>query len=144
MRRVNMLGEIGRFAATPARSGILLAGLGLLVWIGLSVWAGLSSTEFGFRLREAWDTPAYFYLGLPLMVSGVAAAAFMRPERAWRWPLWLVAGHQAGVLLMGLGKQSGLSLLILTPILALMLAAFFAIPAMLGSFAGRRLGERAY
>ena len=144
MRRVDMLGEIGWFAATPARSGILLAGLGLLVWIGLSVWAGLSSTEFGFRLREAWDTPAYFYVGLPLMAAAVTAAAFFRPERAWRWPLCLVAGHQLGVVLIGLGMQSDLSLFILTLILSIMLAAFFAIPAMLGSLAARRLGVRVY
>jgi hypothetical protein len=139
-----MLGEIGRFAATPARSGILLAGLGLLVWIGLSVRAGFASSEFGFQLREAWDDPAYFYVGLPLMAAAVTAVAFFRPDRAWRWPLCLVAGHQAGVLLIGLGVQSELSLLILTLILSVMLAAFFAIPAMLGSIVARRLGERAY
>ena len=141
MRRVNMLGEIGRFAATPAGSATSLAGLGLLVWIGLSIWAGMSSSEFGFRLREAWDSPAYFYVGLPLMAAAVTAAAFFRPERAWRWPLCLVAGHQLGVLLIGLGVQSELSLLILTLILSIMLAAFFAIPAMLGSLAARALGE---
>jgi hypothetical protein len=143
MRRVNTLGDFRRFAETPAGTGFLLAGLGLVVWVGLSVWGGIA-VESGFRLGEAWDTKAYFYVGLPLMVSAVALSAFIRPERAWRWPLWLVAGHQVGVLAVGLGMQSGLSLLILTLILAVLLAAFFAIPAMLGSLAARRLGERAY
>ncbi len=143
MRRVSRLREAGLLAATPAGTGILLAGTGLVVWTGLSVWAGFSRSELGFRLREAWDTPAYFYAGLPLMVTAVAIAGFIRPERAWRWPLWLVAGHQAGVLLVGLGMQSELSLLILTLLLAIMLTGFFEIPAMLGSLAGRRLGARA-
>ena len=144
MRRVNALDEAKRLAATPAVAGIVLAALGLVVWTGLSVWAGFATTELSFRLREAWDTPAYFYVGLPLMVSAVAIAGFIRPERAWRWPLWLVAGHQAGVLLVGLGMQSELSLLILTLMLAIILTGFFAIPAMLAALAARRLGARAY
>ena len=78
------------------------------------------------------------------MALAVGFAAFMRPERAWRWPLWLVAGHQTGVLLVGLGMQSGLSLIILTLILAVLLAAFFFVPALLGSMAARWLAERAY
>jgi hypothetical protein len=47
-------------------------------------------------------------------------------------------------MLVGLGMQSAPSLLILTIILAILLAAFFAIPAMLGAMAARVLGERAY
>ncbi len=144
MRRIKTLGEFRQLAATPAGTGILLAGLGLVVWIGLSIWGGFATSESGFRLREAWDTPAYFYFGLPVMVSAVAVAAFIRPARAWRWPLWLVAGHQLGVLLVGLGMQSGLSLIILTLILAVLQAAFFAIPALLASMAARLLTERAY
>jgi hypothetical protein len=73
----------------------------------------------------------------------VAFAAFVRPRRAWRWPLWLVGGHQAGVLLVGLGMQSALSVIILTMIIAVLLAAFFTIPAMLGSFAARMVTQRA-
>jgi hypothetical protein len=116
----------------------------MIVWIGLSVWAGIPTTEAGFRMREAWDSAAYFYLGVPVMTLAVAAAAFLRPERAWRWPVWLVAGHQAGVMIVGLGMQSGLSLVILTVILAILLAALFAVPAFLGSLAARHLMERAY
>jgi hypothetical protein len=143
MRSVSNSGDIGRLAASPAGMGILLAATGLLVWTGLSIWGGVGSPE-GFRLREAWDTNAYFTIGIPIMALAVAAASFVRPRRIWRWPLWLVAGHQLGVLLIGLGMQSGLSLILLTLILAILLAAFFAIPALLGSMAARRLMQRAY
>jgi hypothetical protein len=121
----------------------VLAAMGLFVWIGLSVWAGIAA-EDGFRLREAWDSSAYFYLGVPMMALAVAAAAFLRPQRAWRWPIWLVAGHQAGVMIVGLGMQSGLSLVILTIILAILLAALFAVPAFLGAIAARHLAPPAY
>ena len=143
MNRINTLGDVTRVAGTPVGTGFLLAGLGLAVWIGLSIWGGIIA-ESGFRLREAWDTAAYFYFGLPLMVVAVGLSGFARPDRPWRWPLWLVGGHQVGVLLIGLGMQSAPSLLLLTVILAVLLAAFFAVPAFLGALAARRLMQRAY
>ena len=136
--------DLRRFAGSPVGTGALLAATGLIVWTGLSIWGGLAPTEIEFRLREAWDTSAYFYVGLPIMALAVAIAAFLRPERVWRWPLWLVGGHQLGVMLVGLGMQSAPSLLILTIILAILLAAGFAVPAMLGAMAARALAERAY
>lgn len=119
----------------------MLAFTGLAVWTLLSILGGLVD-EAGFRLREAWDTPAYFYAGIPVMALAVAGAAFIRPRRAWRWPLWLVGGHQAGVLAFGLGMQSGFSLILLTAILAVLLAALFAVPALVGATVARRLVER--
>jgi len=144
MSGVGSTGDIGRLATSPAGIGFLLAATGLIVWTGLSIWGGLGSAEGGLRLREAWDTSAYFTIGIPIMALAVAAASFVRPRRIWRWPLWLVGGHQLGVLLVGLGMQSGLSLILLTLILAVLLAAFFAIPAAIGSMAARRLMQRAY
>jgi hypothetical protein len=129
--------------ANPLHLGVALAATGFLIWVGLSVIGGFSAGA-GFRLREAWDTAAYFYVGLPLMALAVGAASFVQPERPWRWPLWLVGGHQLGVLLLGVGMQSGLSLLLLTLMLGTMLAAVFAVPALLAANAARRRMERAY
>ena len=116
---------------------VILAGTGLFVWTGLSIWAGMGA-EPAFRLREAWDSPAYLYFGLPLMAVAAAIAGFRDPSRPWRGPFWLAAGHQAGVLLVGLGMQSGLSLAILTLILAMLLAGFLMLPAFLGSVLARQ------
>lgn len=133
-----------RFASTPVGLGILVAALGFVMWTGLSVFGGLSSDGSAFRLREAWDTAAYFYVGIPAMALAVGVAAFLQPERAWRWPLWLVAGHQTGVLVVGLGMQSGLSLILLTLILAVLLTAFFCVPALIGATVARWMAEQAY
>ncbi len=143
MRRISMLREIQRLAPPPLVLGIGLAVAGLLVWIALSRVDGSGASAAAFH-REAWDTDAYFYAGVPVMALAVGVAGFLRPERAWRWPLWLVAGHQTGVLHFGLGMQSGLSLVILTLILGTLLAVAFAVPALAGAEAARRLRERAY
>ena len=144
MRGVDEFGKDHGFGWATAAPGVLLALLGLATWIGVSAWGGMSGSETGFRLREAWDVSAYFYVGVPIMAGAVAIVAFLKPERAWRWPLWLVGGHQLGVLFIGLGMQSALSLVLLTIILAILLAACFAVPAMVGAMAGRALAERAY
>ena len=134
--------ELPKRRYRPKGPGLHLAATGLVVWIGLSVWGGIG--QEGFRMQEAWATPAYYALGLPLMALAVALASFRMPRRAWRWPLWLVGGHQAGVLLVGIGMQSGLSLVILALALAILLASLFAIPAAAGSLLARRIAERAY
>jgi hypothetical protein len=144
MRRVNVLEHIQRLAGSPAWIGPALGATGFVMWVALSILGGGGASSSGFRLGDAWDTNAYFYVATPLMALAVAAAAFLHPERAWRWSLWLVAGHQMGVLLLGLGMQSGLSLVILTLALGALLAVLFAIPALAGAEAARRLAERAY
>jgi hypothetical protein len=144
MRTVSSVDGFLRTATTPVGLGVFVATLGFVMWTALSIIGGLASDESAFRLREAWDTAAYFYVGIPAMALAVGIAAFMRPEQAWRWPLWLVAGHQTGVLLVGLGMQSGLSLILLTLILAVLLTAFFFVPALIGATAARWLAEQAY
>jgi hypothetical protein len=139
-------GGVDRFlrtATSPVGLAVFTATLGFVMWAALSLIGGLALDEPAFRLREAWDTSAYFYVGIPVMALAVGLAAFMQPERAWRWPLWLVAGHQTGVLLVGLGMQSGLSLILLTLILAVLLTAFFFVPALIGAMAARWLAEQA-
>lgn len=144
MRRNSAFAELARLAAAPAGTGVLLAALGLAVWVGLSVVGGFGVSDTEFRAIEAWDTAAYFYLGAPTMALAVGAAGFLRPERAWRWPVWLVGGHQVGVMLLGLGMQSATSLLLLTVLLGMLLTALLAVPALAGATVGRMLGERTY
>lgn len=144
MQSDDRLGTLAWLTSTPAGTGILLAGIGFLVWISLSVVGGFVTAEPSFRLREAWDTAPYFYVGLPLMAVAAAVAGFARPEQVWRWPIWLVAGHQLGVVVLGVGMQSGPSLILLTAILAIVLVVLFAVPAALGAFASRHFVERTY
>ena len=126
-------------AMSPRMTGVALAAIGLAVWTVLSVWSGMEPRGSGRYWGEAWNTTAYFFVGVPTMAVAVAFAAFRTPERCWRWPLWLVAGHQSGLLFGGLGMQSGVSLVILAVIIAMLLGVVFAIPAFLGALLARQV-----
>ena len=127
--------SLSSLLAAPLVTGPALACIGLSVWTGLSAMSGV---------QEAWEMPVYFYVGLPIMMAAVSVASFYMPRRIWRWPLWLVGGHQAGVLVVGLGMQSGLSLVILLMVLAIMLASLLSVPALIGCMVARRASQRAY
>lgn len=144
MRRIGPSGKIRSPAAASLCLGLALAVTGFLVWTVLSILGGAAPFETSLRLREAWDMTLYIYAGVPIMALAVLVVAFLRPDQAIVWPIWLVAGHQTGVFMIGLGKQSGPSLLILTLALGVLLAVGFAIPALAGANAARRLAERAY
>ena len=135
MRVSAHLSDLRSLLAAPLVTGPALAFIGFGIWTLLSAFSGL---------RDAWEMPVYFYVGLPLMMAAVSVASFHMPRRIWRWPLWMVGGHQAGVFVVGLGMQSGLSLLILLMALAILLAALLSFPALIGSMAARRVGQRVY
>ncbi|HEY8268849.1 MAG TPA: hypothetical protein VIG34_09340 [Xanthobacteraceae bacterium] len=49
-------------------AGPALALLAFGVWAFFSVLPGLMQTGGAFRIREAWDTGAFWYFGAPLML----------------------------------------------------------------------------
>jgi hypothetical protein len=80
-------------------AGILAFASGFAVWAILSLAAGQMQ---GGRLivREAWDTPAYFILGLPLLLAVAAISGGLAPVRVWRWPLLTAAGQVVAMVLV--------------------------------------------
>jgi hypothetical protein len=110
---------------------------GFLVWTILSLAAG--QMQGGrFVVREAWDTPAYFSLGLPLLLAGSALAGGLAPVRVWRWPLLAAAGQ---VIAMGLVHPPGTDLA-LAPVavvfIGLPLIVVMTLAAVLGAVIARR------
>ncbi len=55
--------------------------------------------------REAWDSPLYFMIGIPLMCVVIFAISYRFPQRAWRWPLSMAIG-QSAAMVMGGGSAS--------------------------------------
>jgi hypothetical protein len=128
----------------PVLTATLLATFGLLAWMGISIWGGVSAMGPGqpFQLREAWDIGSYFWLALPAMMLAAGVAGYLVPERVWRWPAWLMAGHLVGIVLVGVARGSGLGLLPFAIVLLALLVLLFWLPALLGK-ALAKMGERA-
>lgn len=103
---------------------------GILVWLVVSSLSGR---------REAWDSPAYFQVGIPALCMMSAVMGYLSPDRPWRWgaiPLgaqviWMFATQ-------GLGNLWPLGLIV---------SGIFAVPpilaARLGAFIHRRTARQA-
>lgn len=99
--------------------------LGAVIWLGLAAASGRA---------EAWDSPLYLVLGMPLL--GLTAGAFgaLAPGPAWRYGGWLMVGQALALLLMsGPGN--------LLP-LGMILFALLALPLMLVAGLGAWLARR--
>lgn len=104
---------------------------GILVWIAVSSLSGRS---------EAWDSSAYFQLGIPTLCLVSFMMGYLSPERAWRWgavplgaqTLWMFATQ-------GLGNLWPLGLIV---------SGIFAVPPILaarfGAFIHRRTARPAH
>ena len=48
---------------------------------GILVWVVVSLSD----RREAWDSPAYFQVGIPMLCIMSALMSYLSPDRPWRW-----------------------------------------------------------
>ena len=69
---------------------LLAAGAGAAIWIVIAAATGR---------REAWDSGAYFALGIPAVCLVSMALAYARPRSPWRWGILPMAGQLAWMLL---------------------------------------------
>lgn len=51
--------------------------------------------------KEAWDSNAYFSVGIPVMCALIFAIGYRFPERVWRWTLCMAVGQALAMLLAG-------------------------------------------
>ena len=117
-----------------SRRAAMLASLFLL---GLGLWVGIVMTS---GRREAWDSPRYFTIALPLCVAAAGVAGFVIPGSAWAVGAALVA-PQALALVLG-SREIG-SMWVGGLIFFLIFTAIFAAFAKAGSFVrGLRDGRR--
>jgi hypothetical protein len=103
----------------------------LAALVGAGLWVVLAAVG-GYA--EAWDSPLYFPVGLPLAIAIAALLGALAPKRAWRWGGWLMGGEGAA-LLVTVGPGSLLPL-------GLVLLVVLAVPCMLAALAGGWLRRR--
>ena len=109
-------------------AALLSLAAGFLVWVSLSLAAGGG---------EAWDRPAYWRIGLPLLAIAAGVAGYLVPVRVWRWSLLIALGQLVGLLVTNPGGGLGLlPLALLFVFLPLVLG--LTIPALIGGVVARR------
>jgi hypothetical protein len=120
------------------RSWIYALGLAVL---GFAVWAGFALFNGSGRIREAWDTGAYWTFGVPLLLLALFAAGAATepgPGRAvWQLALCAALGHAlAAAFVVPGGTDFGLLPLTLA-LVGLPMFVAFVIAAALGRLLGR-------
>lgn len=115
---------------------ILCLAIGFGVWVAISIASG-TEHEGRFHVREAWDTPVYFWLGLPVLAVCAGIASFISAASVWRWPLMIVLGQAAGMIV---AHPDGTSLALL-PFTVLFIAIPLMVPLVLAASFGRMLSS---
>lgn len=81
----------------PLAAIVSLAG-GICVWVGFSLAGGV---------REAWDTAAWWSLGLPSLAIVSGFAGYLSPVRVWRWPLFITGGQLLAIIAVAATGPNG-------------------------------------
>ncbi len=76
----------------------------LCLLTGIALELGIHALS---RRREAWDSPLYWTIGLPVVAVGAAAVGFLWRDRDWLWTLVIVP-NQVMTMMLRNGEISGL------------------------------------
>lgn len=115
-------------SSTP-RPSLPLPALAFVFALGALAWVGLGALE---QRREAWDSPLYFVVVLPLAAAVCFVAARRRTTAYGAWPIAFALGQFVGSLLVARDELS------LWP-LSLVGFAVFSAPSWVAAYLGARL-----
>ena len=109
---------------------VMAAAIGILIWVVVSTVASKS---------EAWDSPLYFVVGIPLLCVVAGVLALIEPNHPWKWVV-VPLGAQAVWMFMtqGFGNLAPLGVLFFG-----LLAIPLFIAARIGAFFGTRRAKPA-
>jgi hypothetical protein len=75
----------------------------ILALAGFAAWASFAVMPLfsgHVSMREAWDTSAYWSVGIPLLLAVQMAGGALLRGPCWGEPLWTLGGHFLGVVLL--------------------------------------------
>jgi hypothetical protein len=109
----------------------LMLSRAILTIAGFTLWTSTSAFPLAAPIREGWDRPVYWQVGLPLVLALQLLVALRSRERVVIAPLWVMLGHiVAMVFIHPAGTDLGLLPLAIVimgmPLYAALLAAAFA------------------
>jgi hypothetical protein len=102
----------------------------ILTVTGFALWTLTSAFPIAAPIREGWDRPVYWQVGLPLVLAAQLLVALRSRESVMIQPLWLMFGHVvAMVFIHPAGTDLGLLPLAIVfmglPLYAMLLVAAF-------------------
>ncbi len=84
--------------------GAVLAVAGFCAWAVFSLLPLLTGAG---RIKEGWDTPPYWLIGIPTLIALHVLAGALADVRSSRLPLWTISGHIVAMVLI---QKSGVNL----------------------------------
>ena len=113
--------------------GMMLALIGFAVWALFSLWPWLMNSHAPFRIREAWDIPLFWQVGVPVMLLAQFVGGMLLEGRLSLQPLGMLGGLCAGIMLVRpvVGDPGMLPLA----------AILMGVPAYVGLLAAAALGR---
>lgn len=103
----------------------------IAVALGAAIWIGISTVS---GRREAWDSGAYFAIGVPAACLLSFVLGVVEPARSWRWGVAPFAGQFLSLLVMqGVGNLLPLGVIVF---------AILSIPAVITARIGAALATR--
>jgi hypothetical protein len=112
---------------------LLLALLGFAVWTLFSLWPWLMNSDAPLRIREAWDIPLFWQVGVPVMLLAQLVGGMLSDGRISWQPLGMLGGLLAGIVLLRPSGSDG-GMLSLAMIL-------IGVPAYVGLLAAAAVGR---
>jgi hypothetical protein len=109
----------------------------VLFLAGFALWALTSLLPMAEALREGWDRPAYWQIGLPLVFALQLVVAIVSQERITLAPLWVLFGHAVAMLFIANAGSIGL-----LPLSVVFVGAPLYLMLLVGAFIGRMVRRR--
>ena len=75
---------------------------------GFALWALTSVLPLTDAVREGWDRPVYWQIGLPAVFAVAVIVATLSQEKITIAPLWVLLGHAVAMLFIANGGSIGL------------------------------------
>jgi hypothetical protein len=99
--------------------------------IGISIWVVVSTVS---SKSEAWDSPLYLVVGMPLLCVVAGVFAFIEPNNPWKWAVVPLAAQAVWMFMtQGIGNLAPLGVLFFG-----VLAIPLLIAARIGAFFAKR------
>ena len=109
----------------------------VLFLAGFALWALTSMLPMTEALREGWDRPAYWQIGLPLVFALQAVVAIVSQERITLAPLSVLLGNAVAMLFIANAGSIGL-----LPLAVVFVGVPLYLMLLVAAFIGRMVRRR--